>query len=305
MNIADVQAFVAVAELRSIRAAADSLHLSQSAVTRRLQSLEQVLGVSLLHRSSRPLRLTSDGEGALQHARTVLQAAQEMETALMPGQVISGDFRLGVSLAIGDIALTRPLDGLREQYPKLRVTAITDESKELLGRLQRHELDVVVIALPAGKTLPGDVNGEELITDTLVAVVKRDFPFKRGGGLRDLAGQPWFVNPLGCSARDALESAYTGAGLKLDIALESPSPGLKLALIENGRGVGLFLPHVIRNSRFFKTTKMLKLSDFNPRTTVWVVYQQNMGKMREPIQLVREIFCEKAHNSEADSKTSI
>lgn len=305
MNIADVRAFIAVAEQKSIRGAANSLHLSQSAVTRRLQSLEQELGISLLHRSSRPLRLTPDGAGALQHARALLQAAQEMESALMPGQVVSGELRLGVSLALGDIALTPLLDGLREQYPKLKISAITDESKELLGRLQNHEMDVIVIALPTGKTLPEDVVGEELVTDTLVVVVKKAFPFKKGGGLRDLVGQPWFVNPVGCSARDVLQSAYAGFGLKLDIALETSSPGLKLALIESGRGIGLFLPQVIRNSRFFRTTKMLKLSDFAPRTTVWVVHQPRTGKMSGPIVLVRDILKALPDDSQMDPKSPI
>jgi hypothetical protein len=55
-----------------------------------------------------------------------------MEAALTPEKNISGDFHLGISQALGDIGLGRPLDALRQEYPRLLVRASTDESTVLL-----------------------------------------------------------------------------------------------------------------------------------------------------------------------------
>jgi DNA-binding transcriptional LysR family regulator len=305
MNIADLEAFVAVADKRSIVAAAGKLYLSQSAITRRLQNLEGQLGVTLFHRESRPLALTTEGAEAYRHARTLLANAADMEAALTPGKSVSGDFHLGVSLALGDIGLGRPLDVLRQEYPKLRVRATTDESTVLLRRLEKRELDVAVIVLPEGHPLPDNIAGETLGTDSIVVVAPKSLRFKRGGKITDLADQPWILNPAGCTARDALEKAFAKAGRTPEVVLESCSPGLKLALIQSGRGVGLFFPHVVRHSRFRRTTRMLRPSDFGPLNSIWLVHQPNCGRLTGPIACIREAVKQKPVESDSDFTSPI
>jgi DNA-binding transcriptional LysR family regulator len=199
-----------------------------------------------------------------------------MEAALTPGKSVTGDFHVGVSQALGDIGLGRPLDVLRQEYPKLRVRVITDESTVILRGVEKRELDVAVIVLPEGHLLPDDIVGEALCTDSTVVVAPRGLRFKRGGKITDLAEQPWILNPPGCTARDALQRAFAQAGITPQIVLESSSPGLKLALIESGGGVGLFFPHVVRNSRFHRTTRMIRLSDFGPRNSIWLVHSSRL-----------------------------
>lgn len=97
MNFADIEAFVAVAETRSIAKASSRLHLSQSAITRRLQSLESHLGVQVFDRDSRPMALTSEGQEAYGHAKAVLASANELRASVTPGRRLTGDFRVGFS----------------------------------------------------------------------------------------------------------------------------------------------------------------------------------------------------------------
>jgi DNA-binding transcriptional LysR family regulator len=101
LNLADVEAFIAVADMRSIAKASARLHLSQPAITRRLQNLEDQLGVKLFDRDSRPMVLTPEGQEAHKHAKTLLASTAELQAAITPGKRMAGDFRLGFSAAQG------------------------------------------------------------------------------------------------------------------------------------------------------------------------------------------------------------
>ena len=71
-DLQELQAFVAVAERSSFRAAAEDLHLSQPALSRRIEKLETILGARLLDRTTRHVALTNVGRVFLEHARAAL-----------------------------------------------------------------------------------------------------------------------------------------------------------------------------------------------------------------------------------------
>src|ERR687897_2516704 len=105
MNIADMQALVAVVETGSLAHAAVKLHLTQPAVTRRIQRLEETLGLRLLDRDSKPARPTPDGRAAYTECVRVLAAADGLKA--VAGRRPDGDamLRLGVSHGAGDLVL--------------------------------------------------------------------------------------------------------------------------------------------------------------------------------------------------------
>jgi DNA-binding transcriptional LysR family regulator len=210
LNMADIEAFIAVAE--SIAKASTRLHLSQPAISRRLQNLEDQLGVRLFDRDSRPMILTPKGQEAYKHAKNVLASASELRAATTSGKRMTGDFRLGFSISLGDTLLGCPLDSLREEFPKLRLSVVCDESAGLTARIRKRELDVAVILLPEGHSLPNGIVGEMLCADAVAVVVPKGFQFRRGAGLAELSKHSWIVNPPGCSGRQALQSAFDKAG---------------------------------------------------------------------------------------------
>lgn len=284
LNIADIEAFTAVAEMRSIARASGRLHLSQPAITRRLQNLEDQLGVKLFDRNSRPIILTPEGQEAYKHAQSVLATAAELQAAITPGKRMTGDFRFGFSTSLGDTLLGRSLDTLRREFPRFRLSVVCDESAGLISRIRKRELDAAVILLPDGDNLPAGIMGQMLGTDAISVVVPKGFRFPRGAGLAELSKQQWIVNPPGCSGRRALQSAFDNAGLKLDIVLETSGTGLQLALIEGGRGIGVFLRYVVKSSRFQDSIRMIQPSDFRPRIALWIGYHPNSERLALPIR---------------------
>src|ERR1700727_3333172 len=152
MNLIDLEAFVSVVDRGSIVAAAAHLHLTQSAVTRRIQNLEDALGSPLLDRQTRPLQPTRAGQETYEFAKPVLSSLNDLKTGIMHGGEPSGDFRFGMSRALGDLAIDSPIRCLRADFPKVRIQAFVQWSGVLLERLATRSLDCAVGLLPEGIT---------------------------------------------------------------------------------------------------------------------------------------------------------
>ena len=119
-----LRAFVRITETGSFSAVARESNASQSAVTRQIAQLEQHFAVRLFHRTTRRLSLTDDGEVLLTHARHLIEATDEMESALgRQSAAPRGLVRLGTSVAGGLFLATR-LPTLLEQHPGLSVELV-------------------------------------------------------------------------------------------------------------------------------------------------------------------------------------
>src|SRR5580693_7484457 len=148
MNLIDLEAFVSVVDRGSIVAAAAHLHLTQSAVTRRIQNLEDVLGTPLLDRHTRPLQPTRAGRETYEFAKPVLSSVSDLKTGIMHGGEPSGSFRFGMSRWLGDLAIGLPIRCLRVDFPKVQIQAFVQWSTVLLERLADRTLDCAVVLLP-------------------------------------------------------------------------------------------------------------------------------------------------------------
>jgi DNA-binding transcriptional LysR family regulator len=173
MNLIDLEAFVAVVDHGSVVAASAILHLTQSAVTRRIQNLEDALGVPLLDRQNRPLQPTRAGRETYEFAKPVLSSVSDLKSAIIHNGEPAGDFRFGVSRSLGDLALTHSIGHLRAAYPRLRLQAFAQWSTTLLDRLISRTLDTAVVLLPEGGAPPATLDGERLGTETFSVVAAK------------------------------------------------------------------------------------------------------------------------------------
>src|SRR5215471_648299 len=116
MNIEDVRAFVAVVDTGSVGRAALRLNLTQPAISRRVQRLEEVLGVALLDRDSKPARPTRAGEAAYRKCMAVLRASEALARDVR-ATAPAGPLRIAVSMGIAECIFTPALDALRKSCP--------------------------------------------------------------------------------------------------------------------------------------------------------------------------------------------
>ncbi|MCW8862691.1 MAG: hydrogen peroxide-inducible genes activator [Rhodospirillales bacterium] len=140
---------VAVVDLRHFGQAAERCHVTQSTLSAGLKDLEDLLQATLVERTKRKVLPTPLGETVAEQARALLAgAANIVETARSDGAPLSGPFRLGTIPTIGPFILPRVLHGLRLAYPDLKLFLREDQTKPLLEKLKKGDLDAVLIALP-------------------------------------------------------------------------------------------------------------------------------------------------------------
>ncbi len=120
--------FHAVAEAGSFTRAAETLNLSQSAISRQISGLEESLKVTLFHRHARGLRLTEQGRLLLEAARDMLAKLTLAEAKLYESRVRpSGPLRVTTTVGFGSIWLTSRISEFLELYPEIEVTLLLDD----------------------------------------------------------------------------------------------------------------------------------------------------------------------------------
>lgn len=150
MDFQDLRCFVAVVENGGFRAAANSLHIAQSALSRRISRLEQQLGQKLLERNRRGVRLTPHGELFLDGARRILASVDDLVARVSDNRFTV--LRLGCAPTAAGSFLAKFLASWIPRHPEVRVMMIEDGAQALRHRLAKRECDTAVVAGPLPKT---------------------------------------------------------------------------------------------------------------------------------------------------------
>ncbi|WP_410590460.1 LysR family transcriptional regulator [Amycolatopsis sp. lyj-23] len=185
MELRALRYFVTVADELHFGRAADRLHIAQPAVSQQIARLERELGVRLLDRSPRRVRLTAAGQRVLDAARTTLAAAGQVQVA---AKEVMTTVRIGTAAGL-TARLERGIDALRERAPEFDVVLVDLPVEARLNALRQGELD---LALARGvRSAPG-LTVWPAWTERLYAVVSRHHPAadRPAVGLAELAGHP-------------------------------------------------------------------------------------------------------------------
>lgn len=220
LRLRDLMLLEHLEELGSLTEAAARLHVTQSAVTQALQSVEKAFGQPLVVRGRRGQRrgvpLTNAGAAALRHLRVARhELAAALAAAADPGTV---ELRLGaLPLALVQ-TLPQALARLRRRMPQVHVQLSEDSVPNLWQKIEAGEFDAIVCRLPAlseRQRLPAGVAHRTIGQDSLVLVCSRRHPVarRRKPSLRELRGHEWVLPPEGSYTRIAVEQLFIRAGL--------------------------------------------------------------------------------------------
>ena len=152
MNKQSLQAFLAVAETESFSEAAEQLHLTQPAVSKRISLLEDQLGNSLFDRIGRQVSLTEAGRTLLPKAEEILFSIRDTENLIrdLSGEV-SGKLRLGTSHHIGLHRLPPILKKFTQQYPNVELDISFMDSEKAYEAIAQGKLEIAVVTLSPDK----------------------------------------------------------------------------------------------------------------------------------------------------------
>ncbi len=149
MNLRFVEAFYWVASLKSISRAADKLFLTQSAMSSRISTLEEELGVLLLDRRDKQFKLTTAGARFLVYAQRLLELQREVKSEMGSGAPLAVSMRIGAIESVLHSWLIPWLEKLRRDQPGLELDLTVETTPILMDHIQRGTLDLVFAALPA------------------------------------------------------------------------------------------------------------------------------------------------------------
>ncbi len=151
MNIKNLEAFLAIVQLGSFKAASEKLHTTQPAISARISKLEAEIGSEIFDRSDKKAHLTPKGYKLLPYAEKVVAVLQEMRFAVSNKEDYSGTVRLGSSETIVHIWVPEFIHTLHEEYPNLTIELVVDTTINLSEKLSKREIDLAFLMGPLSR----------------------------------------------------------------------------------------------------------------------------------------------------------
>ena len=143
------RAFYAVADTKSFSKAAETLHISQPAISYSIRELEEQLGVKLFMRENKNVKLTDKGEQLLTYVEKAFNNIIMAERAVSENdRELTGSVRIGIYSHIALIMLPPLIKGFIERYPKASFTVHASSTDELKDKLKNKELDFIILQYP-------------------------------------------------------------------------------------------------------------------------------------------------------------
>lgn len=140
----DLDVFLTLCDTRSFSLAAQKLALTQSAITKKIQRLENNLGVDLFDRSKRPIDLTKEGAVLMHQAKLTREALERTAGEIREGAFLRPEFRVGTIESLAKCFLPSFIANVRQEAS--RVLAVTGTSQTLISALQHREIDFAFVS---------------------------------------------------------------------------------------------------------------------------------------------------------------
>lgn len=267
MDIANLRAFVVVADTTSFSLAAEKLHLTQPAVSKRISTLEGELNVRLFDRLGRKILLTEAGVTLLPRARRILTEMDDSRRALLnlSGQ-IAGTLILATSHHIGLHRLPPVLRSFTSRYPQVQLDMRFMGSEIACEAIAQGEVELGIVTLPLQPQYP--IKAIPIWEDQLVPVINQGHPLSRVQRiLPDQLGAYRAILPgEGTFTRELIDRALASLGIQVKVAFSTNYLETIKMMVSVGLGWSM-LPRNMVDTEL----AMLELEALNMRRSLGVV----------------------------------
>jgi DNA-binding transcriptional LysR family regulator len=222
MDIDNIRAFLAVAEHRSFTRAAESLFLTQPAISKRIAALEEQLGNRLFDRVGREITLTNAGTTLLPHARNVLSEIQAGSVAVQNlSDRVSGTLSIGISHHISLRRIPPILRNYIVNYPEVQFDIHFMDSEEGYRAVEQGKLELAIVTLPGES--PPEFEMTRIWEDPLaiVTAASHDFCNVSTPTLDALLGYPAILPTQEDFTRQTIDDVIGRKGRTIKIGLET------------------------------------------------------------------------------------
>lgn len=292
-----LQVFHTVARLLSFTKAAETLHMTQPAVTFQVRQLEEHFNTRLFDRTHNRISLTEAGAVVYGYADHIFELYTEMENSVreMTGE-ISGALTIGASTTIAEYMLPALLGDFKDRYPEITIHLKVSNTEGIVSMVENNTIDLGVVEAPVSNK---NLVVEPCRDDHLVAIVPPDHPLAMREALRfqELLEFPFICREEGSGTREVIND-YMGrmdgcaAGLK--VAMELGSPEAVKGAVEAGMGISVVSRATIQKELRLATLVAIQLDPPLQRPFSFVHQKQKfrLRLMEELLEFAR-IYCER------------
>lgn len=272
MNFSQLKAFLAVAQDGSFSRAAEKLYLTQPAVSKQIQALEEALGMRLFDRVGRSILLTEAGNILRDHAHIVFQTLEEArETITQLRGLQRGHLRISAASTIGTYMLPQPLGELKAQFPGIEISLAITNKARVVQQVLNHEVELGFVGPPVE---PAELEREEYLLDELVLILAPTHRLAReeSVGVAELAEEVFILREQGSGTREIMEEELGRVHVSLKKAMELGSTeAIKQAVAAN-LGVSIVSKFAISLEILQGRLAVARLPDLNLSRQLFVIH---------------------------------
>lgn len=241
MDLRSMTQMVEIARFGHMTRAAESLGVSQPALSAAVRKLEEELGTELFHRTGVGVEMTEAGRVFVEHAKVTIRAGEQAKEAVRSLVGLeTGSIKVGAGATATGYLLPGAIHAVRDEYPGLRFSIREAGSGDVAEGVVSGELDLGIVTLPVDHP-----RGEELmvvheIEDELMLIVPGGHRLDGRKSFRwsDLEGEAVIAFEAGSAVRGILDSAAGGHGVGLEVVMELRSIEAIVQMVRAGIGVG-------------------------------------------------------------------
>lgn len=277
-----LQVFHTVARLLSFTKAAETLHMTQPAVTFQIRQLEEHFNTRLFDRTHNRISLTLAGERVFEYADKIIALYNEMDNRVreMTGDV-SGILIIGASTTIAEYVLPNLLGEFKERYPSVNIRLSVSNSLGVVHMVENNSVDVGIVEAPvSNKNLVTDICWK----DRLVFICNPQHPLANREKISadELEDQLFICREEGSGTRDVIRNYMSDNNLQmsdLNVALEVGSPEGTKSAVEAGLGVSIVSEATVKKEIKLGTLVALPMDPPIERPFS-IVYQRQKFRLR-------------------------
>lgn len=251
--------FTTVVEKKNFSRAAETLNLTQPAVSQQIHSLEDYYQVKLFERNNKRVELTQAGELLYPYAMQILRLHQEAYQSISDLlELVTGKLTIGASLTIGEYILPRLLAHFTKQYPDVEIAVTIGNTESIADSALTNRID---IGLVEGPVNPANLISTPFLEDELILIVPSNHRFASQSEVEvaDLENEIFIVREAGSGTRFALTEILHSLHIRPRREIQFGSTQAIKEAVEFGLGVSIISKWSIQKELKLKTLSALRI----------------------------------------------
>jgi len=271
MELRQLKYFIKAAELQNFTEASGALFITQSTLSQQIKQLEDELGIPLFDRIAKRVRLTEAGKIFLPYALKTVKDASDGKIILKDLMNLNtGSLTIGVTYGLTDL-LAKAIIQFSQKYPKVQLDIVFGTTKELLEKLERSDVDMMLSFSQQEKN--GSYKTERLFSSCLALIVDSSHPLaeKKHVNIKQLENVSLILPSGGFSIRNYLDILLLRHNIKPDIKMEINDINMLLLLVGSGQWATVLMGSSIFNHPDLKAIKITGDGMTRIATITWPV----------------------------------